>query len=340
VANELRERGHNVTFVGSSGPVEARVVPALGYTLHTIAISGLPRKLGVGQLLAVIRALTATFTALRIVRAVRPDVVLAGGGFVAAPVAVAAWLRRTPIVATEADAHLGLANRISARFARALCSAYPLHEFRSKQQVTGRPVDPAFAATDRKEGRQRMGIAADARVLAVVGGSGGATHLSEAVYEAFADDPTAGGEPITVVHVAGFRDFDDFAGRGPTSERYSLLQYCDDMPALFAAADLVISRAGGSVFELAAARRASILVPFPHATGDHQTKNAQHFVERAAAVMVPNAQASAERLQREVDALLAPERDAVRTAMEQEVSLLARPNAAADIADAIEDAVR
>lgn len=336
VADELARRGRNVTFVGSSSPIERRIVPERGYPLWTIHVSGLPRRPCVGQLRAVIRAVWAVVRAAMILRRARPDVVLAGGGFVAAPVAVAARVLGVPVVATEADAHLGLANRIAARHARVLCAAYPLPEHRGKQLVTGRPIEPAFASLDRGSARERLGIDEDARLVAVVGGSGGALHLSEAAYAAFAVDPTAGGEPIHVVHVTGRRDFATFVDRGGHSGRYRLVEYCDDMPALLHAADVVVSRSGGSVFEVAAVGVASVLVPFPAATGDHQSKNAAYFGERGAAVVLPDSDCDATALQAEIDSLLGPGSAVRREQIAGECRKLARPDAAARVADAVD----
>lgn len=325
-------------FAASSGRRDADLIAARGYRSHLFAIGGLPRRFGVGQLTAIARALGAVRACRRIIREVRPDVVLAGGGFVAAPAAIAARSARIPVVATEADAHLGLANRISGRVARRLCTAYPLPQLRDRQEVVGRPVDPAFFAAGsvaaREAARASFGIPEDARVIAVVGGSGGATHLNDSTWQAWGRDeePSVGGEPLWILHVSGRRDHAEVAGRGIVSARYRLIEYCDDMPALLAAADLVVSRPGGSVFELAAVGRAAVLVPSPHVTADHQTRNAQWFAERGGGVLVPDAQVDGDRLRALAQELLAPEGDARRRELAAGIASLARPDAAARIA--------
>lgn len=340
VADELRSRGHHVSFATSRGRGDESRVAARGFDAHSFAISGLPRRPGIAQLRAVARAVLAVGVSIRLVRAVRPDAVLAGGGFVSTPVAIAARLGRVPVIVTEADAHLGLANRMSARSATLLCTAYPLAERRYRQLVTGRPVDPGFVDRPRTPARQALGIPVDARVLAVVGGSGGATRLNCAAADAWQGDmdPRAGGEPIHILHVAGRRDYPALAETAPASDRYRLLEYCDAMPDLLAAADLVVSRAGGSAFELAAVGRATVFVPFPFATGDHQTRNAAYFVEHGAALVVSDDRLDGACLRDLGERLLAPSGDVERTALERRVRELARPDAAAVVAAVVEQA--
>lgn len=344
IADELRDAGHEVTFAASSGRRDDELVAAAGYDADLFEIGGLPRRPGLGQLRAIFRAATAVFVALGIVRRRRPDVVLAGGGFVSAPVAIAAWLRRVPVVTTEADAHLGLANRISARCSRRLCTSYPLPQLRHKQQVTGRAVSREFVSRGdgsehvRSVARAELQIPADARVLLVFGGSGGATKLNDSTWDAWGQDPDprVAGEPLWIIHVAGRRDHPQLAQAGIASDRYRLLEYATNMPTLLAAADLVVCRPGGSVFELAAIGRAAVLVPSPNVTGNHQAANARHFVDAGAAAIADDASLSGATLGIIVADLLAPAGDARRAALEREVHELARPDAAATVAAILE----
>ena len=344
VADELRAAGHDVAFAASSGRRDAELVGARGYEADLFAIGGLPRKPGLAQLRAIGRAAGAVVASMRIVRRRRPDVLLAGGGFVSAPVAIAARLMRVPVVTTEADAHLGLANRISGRVSRRLCTAYPLPHQRGRQEVVGRPVEPRFfelgsgGERARRDAREQLDIPADARVLVVVGGSGGATRLNDSTHGAYgADaDPQVGvagdAEPLWVLHVTGRRDYPALAEAGVASERYRLIEYCHDMPQLLAAADLVVSRPGGSVFELAAMGRASVLVPSPWVTGNHQEANARWFVDRGAAAFADDATFEPEALRAVVDDLLAPAGDDRRAELERGMREVARPWAAARVA--------
>jgi len=340
VADELRAAGHDVAFAASSGRRDAELVGERGYEVDLFAIGGLPRRPGLAQLRAIARAAGAVGSSVRIVRRRRPDVLLAGGGFVSAPVAIAARLLRVPVVTTEADAHLGLANRISGRLSRRLCTAYPLPRLRMRQEVVGRPVEPRFfelgeqGAGSRRAAREQLGIPHDARVLAVVGGSGGATRLNDATHGAWGTDadPRVGGDELWILHVTGRRDHPALAAAGTASERYRLIEYCTDMPQLLAATDLVVSRPGGSVFEFAAMGRAAVLVPSPNVTGNHQVPNARWFVDRGAAALADDATFDADAMRAIVHDLLAEAGDGRRAELEQGMRELARPWAAARVA--------
>jgi UDP-N-acetylglucosamine--N-acetylmuramyl-(pentapeptide) pyrophosphoryl-undecaprenol N-acetylglucosamine transferase len=227
---------------------------------------------------------------------------------------------------------------MSARVAKVLCAAYPLPQFVSRQVVTGRPVSELFLHGSRERAREELALPQDARVLLAFGGSGGALHLNQAVHEAFGRDadPRVGGQELYVLHVTGRRDFRQFADVGVESDRYRLLDYTDQMPQLLAASDLVISRAGGSVFEIAAVGRAAILVPSPFVTADHQTLNARHFEAGGGAWLVPHAEFTSERARELVEELLSPAGDEQRTHMEHAMRALAKPDAAADIAEQVQ----
>ena len=198
----------------------------------------------------------------------RPDVVLGAGGYVAGPMVLAARRRRIPAAVTEADAHLGLANRLAAPFAQRVFLAYPVDGRNgAKYRVVGRPIPATLDGRPARRGaRGASSFRGRARRL-VFGGSLGARTLNETALEAFGDAGPA------VLHLCGERDYDGLRGR-VTREDYRLLPFTDDFGAALGAADLVVSRAGGSVWEIAAAGKPAILVPYPDATADHQTKNA------------------------------------------------------------------
>jgi UDP-N-acetylglucosamine--N-acetylmuramyl-(pentapeptide) pyrophosphoryl-undecaprenol N-acetylglucosamine transferase len=329
VADALRAEGASVSFVGGER-AEAELVPAAGYPFEGIRVSGLSRSNPLKAARAALQAVGALVAALRILRRERPDAVLGGGGYVAGPVGMAAVLRRVPLVLTEADSHLGLTNRLLARFARRVCLAFPLPGRRPPRfRVTGRPVPPP--ATDRLAARARFGIPADADCVLVFGGSLGARSINEAAIEGLADTP------FWILHASGHRDYDALRER-VHGARYVLEPYVQPFGDALIAADLVVARAGGSIFEVAAHGRPALLVPYPYAAADHQTSNARWMVDAGAAVVVPDAELSAERLAREVGALLG---DRGRlTAMARASAGLARPNAAAEIAGEVLAAAR
>jgi UDP-N-acetylglucosamine--N-acetylmuramyl-(pentapeptide) pyrophosphoryl-undecaprenol N-acetylglucosamine transferase len=263
------------------------------------------------------------FRGARILGRRRPDVVLGGGGYVAGPMVLAARLRGIPAALTEADAHLGLANRLAAPFAKRVFLAYAIGgRDSSKYTVVGRPIPAAHLGGARDEGRRNLGLLLDAPVLAVFGGLAGAQALNEFAVE------TWGASGPAVLHVSGERDFDALHTR-VTRPDYVLLPTTDAFGEALAVADLALSRAGGTVWELAAAGTPSILVPYPHATADHQALNARHFEAGGGAIMVR--QEDLERVPGLVEELLVD--DARLRAMRDAMRALARPHAADEIAD-------
>jgi UDP-N-acetylglucosamine--N-acetylmuramyl-(pentapeptide) pyrophosphoryl-undecaprenol N-acetylglucosamine transferase len=319
VADALRAEGAQVAFIGGER-AEAELVPAAGYALRPIRVEGLDRRNPLKAARAVLRAALAVLACVRLLRALRVDAVMGGGGYVAGPAGLAAVLLRIPLVLTEADSHLGIANRLLAPFARRVCLAFPLEGRDGRRyRVTGRPV-PA-PATDVAAARARFGLAESDTVVLVFGGSLGARSINEAAVEAFA------GASFRVLHAAGTRN----AGtRESPGEHYDLRSYIDDFGDALLAADLVIARSGGSVFEIAAHGRPAILIPYPAAAADHQTANAQWMADGGAAIVIPDAELTAARLAHEVGELL---HDRTRlAAMAHASAALARPDAARDIA--------
>jgi UDP-N-acetylglucosamine--N-acetylmuramyl-(pentapeptide) pyrophosphoryl-undecaprenol N-acetylglucosamine transferase len=337
VAAELRASGAEVAFLGARGRIEAELVPAAGYEIDLLRVRGIDRGNPLRAAAAAVEAVAAVRTALRAIRRRRADVVMGGGGFVAGPAGLAAVLWRTPLVLTEADSHLGLANRLLAGRARRVCLAFPIAGRKGgRYRVTGRPVPAAVLAADRGAARARFGVATGDRCLLAMGGSQGARSINECAVAAFAERP---GRDFHVVHVCGHRDFEPLEERlaaAPHRERYTLLAYEPDLGDALAACDLVLGRAGGSIFELTAAGRPAVLVPYPHATAGHQESNAAWMAEAGAATVIADAELSAERLATEVGALLG---DGARLAAMADASAsLAMPDAARRIADAVLEA--
>lgn len=323
VAAALRADGARVAFIGGHR-AEATLVPGAGFELHQIAVEGVSRSHPLRALRALARAAMAVPRSRSLLRSLEADAVLGGGGYVSAPVGLAALSLRVPLVLSEADSHLGLSNRLLARFARRVCLAFPIEgRAAPRYLVTGRPV-PAVRC-DREAARRRFGIPAQARCVVVFGGSLGARSINLAAVEAFA------AAPFHVLHISGSRDHAELAARElPPS--YHLLEYLDveRFGEALDAADLAVARAGGSVFELAAHGLPAVLVPYPHAAADHQTTNARWMARAGAAVTVADAELTPARLSREVEGLLD---DRVRlAAMADAARSLARPDAARAVA--------
>jgi UDP-N-acetylglucosamine--N-acetylmuramyl-(pentapeptide) pyrophosphoryl-undecaprenol N-acetylglucosamine transferase len=319
VADALRAEGAEVAFVGGER-AEAKLVPAAGYELRPITVRALPRGHPIRAARVAVTDAAAVVAARAILREIDPAAVMGAGGYVAGPVGMAAVLRRTPLVLAEADSHLGLTNRLLAPFARRVCLAFPLEGREGgRYRVTGRPVPPP--ATDLAAARARFGIGPEETCVLVFGGSLGARSINHAAIEAFA------GGRFRVIHAAGERDLPDLHSPGP---HYQLCSYIDRFGEALLAADLVIARAGGSIFEIASHGRPSVLVPYPHAAADHQSTNARYMERAGAAVVIPDSELTAARLAREVGSLLSDRGRLV--AMGRAAAQIARPDAAAEIA--------
>jgi UDP-N-acetylglucosamine--N-acetylmuramyl-(pentapeptide) pyrophosphoryl-undecaprenol N-acetylglucosamine transferase len=323
VAEELVERGATVTFAGSPDRIEARLVPEAGFAFHPFRVQGLPRRPGLALLRALVTDAAAIRAAGRILDRGRPDVVLGGGGFVAGPMVAAAARRRIPAAVLEADAHLGLANRLAAPLARRVFLSFPLEGRNGvKYRVTGRPIPRRSRPPSQDEARTLFRLPLDEPVLLVSGGSQGARSLNELAIESF------GAAGPAVLHLSGERDYEALAPRVRRDD-YRLVPFTDQVGAAYAAADLVLSRAGGSVWELAAAGKPAVLVPYPFATADHQTKNARYFEQAGGAVVVPETE-----LGRAPELIRSLIDDPERLARLSEAMLAtARPDAAAEIAE-------
>jgi UDP-N-acetylglucosamine--N-acetylmuramyl-(pentapeptide) pyrophosphoryl-undecaprenol N-acetylglucosamine transferase len=236
---------------------------------------------------------------------------------------LAAAFQRTPAALLEADAHLGLANRLAAPFAKRVFLATPVtgHDG-AKYRVTGRPVPQRSQAAPSADARRVFELPAEGPVLLVLGGSQGALRLNELAVEHW------GAAGPAVLHLSGERDYEALRDRVSRPD-YRLLPFTDEIGAAYGAADLALARAGGSVWELAAAGLPAVLVPYPHATADHQTKNAGHLEAAGGAVVVPEAEL--DRVPALVEELLA---DGARLErMSRAMLAIARPRAAAEIAE-------
>jgi UDP-N-acetylglucosamine--N-acetylmuramyl-(pentapeptide) pyrophosphoryl-undecaprenol N-acetylglucosamine transferase len=331
IAAALRDRGAEVEFAGGER-AERELVPAAGYPFHELKVAGLDRRNPLKAARAVGLAGRALRHARRLLRDGRFDLVMGGGGYVAGPVGLAAVTRRVPLALTEADSHLGIANRLLAPFARRVFLAFPLSgRDGDRYEVTGRPIPPGTADADRGAARRRFGIPDDARCLLVFGGSLGARTLNEAALEAFGRDA-----PFHVLHACGRRDYEDLRARldelGAPSH-YRLEPYIEPFADAYAAADLAVARAGGSIFELAAAGLPAILVPYPYATADHQAGNARWMVEGGAALVIPDRELDADRLASAAGELLGDRAGLER--MSAAARVLSRPDAAERIADGL-----
>jgi len=332
VARELLRRRPDaeVAFVGTAQGIEARIVPREGLALELIRSAGLKGKSPASLLGGVALLPLSALDAWRVISRRRPSVVLGLGGYSSGPVVMLAALRRIPTMVIEQNAVPGFANRRLASVVDAAAVAFDesIRYFGSKAFVSGNPVRAAFFEEAHGQPVSPPGAA---RVL-VFGGSQGAHAINVAMVEAAARLAAAPGR-LAITHQTGERDLEmvrDGYGRAGLQARVEPFLY--HMDREMKSADIVVCRAGATTLaELAAAGRASILVPLPTATDDHQRRNAEAFVRHGAAVMVEQRELTGERLARELIALA---NDPVRRARLGEAARrLARPDAAAVIVD-------
>jgi UDP-N-acetylglucosamine--N-acetylmuramyl-(pentapeptide) pyrophosphoryl-undecaprenol N-acetylglucosamine transferase len=329
VARALRGRNESVVWLGTRHGLESRLVPAEGITLETIPVSGLRRKGVLTWLAAPWRLAIAVAEALRIVRRRRPKVVLGMGGFASGPGGLAAWLLGRPLVIHEQNAVAGLTNRLLAGIAREVLEAFPgSFSARTKTRLTGNPVRAEIIALP--DPQQRLAGRTGALRLLVLGGSQGARALNDTVPAAVAQLP-AGSRP-EIWHQSGEATL-ELARRAyaETGVSARVEAFITDMAAAYAWADVVVCRAGAlTIAELAAAGLPAVLVPFPGAVDDHQTRNAAYLVNAGAAVLIPQTELTPARLAAE---LAACDRDrALVMERARRARSLARPDATEEIA--------
>lgn len=334
LARLLRERQHEVIWLGTQRGLEARVVPAEGIPIEWLSVSGLRGKGIATLLLAPFRLSRALWQALRVLMRRRPALVVGLGGFVSGPGGLAAWLTRRPLVIHEQNAVAGFTNRCLAHLAREVLEAFP-GSFGPgvRARAIGNPVRHDIAALSPPEQRF-LGRTGPLRLL-VLGGSQGAARLNSVV--PFAVGQLAGAPAVDVLHQAGPRWLE--AGRASYARagvRADVRPFIEDMAEAYAWADLVICRSGAlTVSELAAAGVGAVLVPFPAAVDDHQTHNAQYLVREGAAVLIPDRELSAERLMTELRTLCSGRERLLELA--RRARQLARPAAAEELAAACTD---
>lgn len=345
VADELVRRGRNreeVRFLGSSRGLEATAVPAAGYPIDLLPGRGFRRSLHPAAIAQNLRTTWDTAVAIgraiAILRERRPRVVFGVGGYAAAPGVLAARLLHIPVVVHEQNAAPGVVNRVAVALGARAAVSLPGTPLR-RATLTGNPVRAEIAACGGSTAHQGR----PAAWVGVFGGSLGARRVNDATLglaRRWRDRPG-----VTIRHVTGRRDYqrcvDEWARRpaGDDALTYELIEYEDDMTGLYARADVVVTRAGAvTVAELCVAGVPAVMVPLPGAPSDHQTANARAMADAGAAVVIPDAACDGARLALELEALLgAPDR---LVAMRSAAADLARPDAAARVADLIMAAAR
>ena len=346
VARALVDRGIDpaaIRFVGSDRGIETSLVPEAGFALLTLPGRGIERKVSFAALGSIMAIIAGVLKGIGVLRRMRPRVVVVLGGYAAVPCIVGAVLWRIPMVVVARDARAGAADLLAGRCAKAAAVPFDGTDL-PRSVVTGYPVRPEILALadgrDRAGAASQLGLPTDRVVVGVFTGSLGSRRVNEAVRGLV--DRWRERDDVAIRHVIGRRDWDDYVAALPPPHEgglvYDAVPYEDRMDLLLSASDVVVSRAGGSVSEIATVGVPSILVPLPIAPRDHQTYNAEALVQRGAAIRVPDAECTTERLAAELEPLIA---DADRRAtMGAHARELAHPDAAVRIAQLISDHAR
>jgi UDP-N-acetylglucosamine--N-acetylmuramyl-(pentapeptide) pyrophosphoryl-undecaprenol N-acetylglucosamine transferase len=325
-----RHPDNDVVFVGTARGLEATVVPAAGFPIELIEVTGMKGKGILRILMALLLLPRAFFQSWSILRKWQPDVVVGVGGYASGPVVLMAWLMRIPTSVQEQNAVAGFTNRVLGRFAEAAFTAFPeagRHFSRRKVYQLGNPIRRKLM-----DNYMRPLVGHDRQRVLVFGGSQGAHALNMRVIEALPHLAEMRGQ-LRIIHQTGARDR-EYVEKGYRAVGFEpdVRDFIDDMSKAYAECDLVVCRAGATTLaELTVCKKPSILVPFPHAADNHQVMNAKSLADAGAAVMIEEKDLTGEMLAREIRSILAhPER---RERMARAAGLLGSPQAAKEIVD-------
>ncbi len=346
IADEIRRRRKDVeiVFIGTAGKIEARVVPKEGYRFETIWISGFRRAWSWSLLLFPLKVCVSLIQSMLILRRMRPAVVVGTGGYVCGPPIFMATLLGIPAVVQEQNSFPGVTTRLLAKRATVVFIAYEgsrrFLPAAAKTALVGNPTRSSVGNVRREEAARFFGLNPHEKTVLIFGGSLGASSINRAVEKRL---PQVLGENTQLVWQTGERDFDAGASavgnlRPEQRERVKVLAFIDRMDYAYGASDVAVCRSGASTLaELALAGMPAILVPYPHAAADHQTENAKAVAEQGAAVLCPDSEIGVTLGDMLGDLLVD---DARRNRMAQHMRSLARPDAAARIAEKVISYVR
>lgn len=340
IADEIKRRnpGAEIMFVGALGRMEMERVPLAGYPIIGLDIRGLDRKKPWKNAAVIVKILASYRKVKVLLRKLKPQIVIGVGGYASAPTLGVAGRSGYPTLVQEQNSYPGVTNKLLSRKARAICVAYPgLEQFfpAEKLHITGNPLrnfNPQQNEGLRAAAALQWNLNADKTTLLVIGGSLGARTLNEAMRGGLQQLLDAG---MQVIWQTGKFDFDKYKDLTEgQKEGLTVLPYIENMALAYAAADIVVSRAGAmSISELSLLGKACIFVPSPNVAEDHQTRNAKALSDKGAAMLVPDADAAALLITKVLQ--LAENADA-RLNMEMKIKTFAKPTAAADIVDLAE----
>jgi len=345
VAQEIKDKykDSEILFVGAEGKMEMEKVPKAGFEIKGLWISGLQRKLTAKNLMFPIKLISSLLKANGIVNKFKPDAVVAFGGYASGPVAQIAVWKGIPIILQEQNSYPGITNKLLAKKAKKICVAYNgMEKFFDKNKIifTGNPVRKDISNMDKdinSSSLRHFDLVQNKKTVLVFGGSLGARSLNEAVRQNFEKIIGENGD-VQLIWQVGKLYYDDYSTlKIADHPNVKILPFIDRMDLAYAAADLVVSRAGAlTISELSLAAKAVILVPSPNVAEDHQTKNAMSLVDQNAAVMIKDIDVKNE-LGSRVNELLNDEKQIEK--LEKSIKKLGKPEAASDITKTIVETI-
>ncbi|MDN4164425.1 undecaprenyldiphospho-muramoylpentapeptide beta-N-acetylglucosaminyltransferase [Cytophagales bacterium LB-30] len=337
IANHFKDRfpDAEILFVGAKGRMEMQKVPEAGYEIIGLWISGIQRSLTLANLSFPFKLISSLWKARQIIRQFKPHAVVGVGGYASGPLLYAAVLKGIPALIQEQNSYAGLTNKLLRNKVQSICVAHDGMERyfpKDKIVVTGNPVRKDITQVDEKldKARKHFRLDADKKTLLVIGGSLGARTINQSILKHIEELVAA---QVQLIWQTGKLYYEGIASELEfiSQENIRVMEFIKDMDLAYAAADVVISRAGAlSISELCLAQKPAIFVPSPNVAEDHQTKNAQALVQHHAAMMVTDAEAP-ERLVKEALLLLSDEER--KQSFKKEISKLAKPEAANKIVD-------
>lgn len=332
-----------VIFIGSTS-VEEELASRLGIPYYHLNMKGLPRKFSIGLFSFFLKTIAATIKAIVMLKKLKVGAVFASGGYVSFPAAAAAVLLRKKLFLHEQNATLGLVNRIFARWATILFESLPVHENQKRAArtvFTGNPLRGGVIGWKRGKGIEFFGLDPTRKTILIFGGSQGARKINETTFELVRlIDESEMSTNVQVLHVLGKRDYMESLSRAKNVKkllkniRYHFLEYIHEMGAAYAAADLVVSRAGATTLaEITANSKPSILIPYPYATDNHQRKNAEFLLNKGAALLISDEELDAQTLAKKIIQILSD--GSLLTNMAKKAGEQGKPNADDEISSYI-----
>ncbi|HMG14237.1 MAG TPA: undecaprenyldiphospho-muramoylpentapeptide beta-N-acetylglucosaminyltransferase [Saprospiraceae bacterium] len=339
IANAIiaKDPSVEILFVGAQGKLEMEKVPIAGYNIIGLWISGLQRKLTIKNLMFPVKLLSSLIKSRRIIKSFKPDVVVGVGGYASGPILKAANHFKIPTIIQEQNSFAGITNRLLAQEASVICVAYEgMERFfpQAKIILTGNPLrsDVSIIAGKRSKAIEYFGLQDNKKTLAILGGSGGALSINNALSDAY--EIISNLDNIQVIWQCGQAYFERFkVSKLATLGNVHIMPFTDRIDYVYACADVIVARAGAlTVSELSLIAKPVILVPSPNVAEDHQTKNAMSLVRKNAAILVPDLEAKNVLIKRSIELLNNTDQC---ISLSEEIRKFAKPNASSDIAEIV-----